>query len=209
MVLVIEGMHFVYDTVNYSYYLTIEMHINQIAKRALDMQLLPLRLSAVQCDFHFDDTKYVPLAKIGEQRRRDNARRIMDTPYNEHDDINDSVKRISLPPRNWNSVVLGNRELKRKIVNAVAAFTLLRAVKIGQNSNRTGLCSNVAPPVRIFGALISVSHSICEENLQGMDLVVKLLLCGGALLLLRAEDCSDVEKISRTQADSRTCLIVE
>lgn len=76
--LAVDGMNFIQSQVDRSYSLTVGIHANKLARRIVNNTCRSVREFLFSLDVHFDDPERVPLAKSGEQSRRDANRTAKD-----------------------------------------------------------------------------------------------------------------------------------
>lgn len=120
----VDGMDFIHSAVNQLYALSVAMHISQLARRAVEIPCKSVGVHAVRLDFHFDDPAFVPLAKVGEQRRRDEVRSMSGCSPGAIERIMSKLDPQMAPPKQWESLILMNRAMKSQLVNGVAAYVL-------------------------------------------------------------------------------------
>lgn len=176
MVVAIDGMNYIHTDVNKGYALLFEMNLLELACRIV---------YAGKSDLRCDDPLLVALAKLGEQNRRDKNK--TDDCINANPRANElarsNLRLQDAPKKNWRSNVLGNRHMKEQLVNAVAGFSMVQAIKLLQRGRRS-------MPIIFYGARIGMSNTIQSINLEHESVCAKMLQCGACFVHLENSDPS-------------------
>lgn len=175
------------------------MHVNKLARRVIDILMPEVGGSLIRMEHHFDGLAHVPLARVGEQSRRDalrsSAENIATTSSEQqlsHFSLNED------PPRSWKSVVLGQHSMKCHLVNEMAGCAIVRAINVLKTRG------NDAPSVRIYGSGIAVSPTFLVDDVSHMELEVKTIPCGSSLVFSKEWDVNNPAPHDNT-IDSANC----